>query len=308
MTLFAIKEDRPTPKEVYNWRVIICAVISSFASCAIGYDSAFIGTTLALPSFMADFKFDTYSASGLANLESNIVSIYQAGAFFGSLAAYVTSYFLGRKFSLYLYVVPFIIGAGMNIGAMAGNSLGLIIGGRVLTGWGVGGCSSVVPIYLSELSPPAIRGRLVGSWEIGWQIGGVVGFWINYGVQRTMAPSAKQWVIPFAIQLIPVGILFLGCFYIPESPRWLIAHNKRGEGIRALTWIRNLPETDIYIIEEVNDIDLEIERSPVSLMRPFHALKHRHYQWRFVIGGLLFLFQNASGINAINYFSPTVSV
>lgn len=118
-------------------------------------------------------------------VKSDIVSVYQGGAFFGSLSAYVASYYWGRKSSLYIFVVPFLIGGAMNCGAINGNSLGLVIGGRVLTGWGVGGCSSIAPIYLSELSPPAIRGRLVGSWEIGWQIGGVVGFWINYGVDQT---------------------------------------------------------------------------------------------------------------------------
>lgn len=81
-------EDRPTPKEVYNWRVYALAAVASFASCMIGYDSAFIGTSLALPAFMSEFGLDDMTAETLAFTKSNIVSIYQAGAFFGSLAAY----------------------------------------------------------------------------------------------------------------------------------------------------------------------------------------------------------------------------
>lgn len=53
-------------------------------------------------------------------------------------------------------------------------------------------------LYISEISPPAIRGQLVGMYEIGWQIGGLVGFWINYGITKHIAASHKQWVIPFA--------------------------------------------------------------------------------------------------------------
>jgi MFS family permease len=177
MSILALKEDRPTPKAVYNWRVYFCASVASFAACMIGYDSAFIGTTLALPSFTEEFKFADYSKDSLALLKQNIVSVYQAGAFFGSLAAYVTSYWLGRRWSLIVFASVFCVGAGMMLGANGDRGLGLILAGRVLAGLGVGGCSNMTPIFISELSPPAIRGRLVGIYELGWQIGGLVGFW-----------------------------------------------------------------------------------------------------------------------------------
>ena len=62
------------------------------------------------------------------------------------------------------------------LGANGDRGLGLILGGRVLAGIGVGACSMIVPIYISEISPPAVRGRLVGIYELGWQVGGLVGF------------------------------------------------------------------------------------------------------------------------------------
>lgn len=83
-----LKEDRPTPKSVYNWRVYALAAVASFASCMIGYDSAFIGTTLALPSFVSEFQFASYGTEELALVKANIVSVYQAGAFFGTFFAY----------------------------------------------------------------------------------------------------------------------------------------------------------------------------------------------------------------------------
>lgn len=81
-------EDRPTPKSVYNWKVYASAATASFASCMIGYDSAFIGTTLALPAFEDEFGFNDMTDSHLALIKANIVSVYQAGAFFGSFFAY----------------------------------------------------------------------------------------------------------------------------------------------------------------------------------------------------------------------------
>ncbi|EWG45016.1 quinate permease [Fusarium verticillioides 7600] len=258
MGLLTLQEDRPTPKAVYNWRVYTCAAIASMAACTIGYDSAFIGTTLALPSF-------------------NIVSVYQAGAFFGSLFAYVSSYFIGRRYSLILFSLVFMVGAGMMLGANGARGLGLIIGGRVLAGIGVGGCSNMTPIYISELAPPAVRGRLVGLYEVGWQAGGLVGFWINYGINQHLpyAPGQNEnvWLIPFAVQLIPAGLLLIGAVFIPESPRCAV-----GAGF----W------------------------------KPFAALKEAKVRWRFLLGALLFVFLEreehfpGSGINAINYYSPTV--
>lgn len=112
----------------------------------IGYDSAFIGTTLALPSFVDEFKFDEMTDSHLALVKANIVSVYQAGAFFGALFAYISAHFLGRKKSLWVFVLVFILGAGMMLGANGDRGLGLIYGGRVLAGIGVGGASMIVPI------------------------------------------------------------------------------------------------------------------------------------------------------------------
>ncbi|KAL7962737.1 quinate permease [Trichoderma compactum] len=310
MTILSLKEDRPTPKAVYNWRVYACAATASFAACMIGYDSAFIGTTLALPSFEDEFNFAQYSKSHLALIQQNIVSVYQAGAFFGSLAAYVFSYFLGRRKSLLTFAAFFMIGAGMMLGANGSRGLGQIIGGRVLAGFEVGGCSNMTPIYISELAPPAVRGRLVGLYELGWQIGGLVGFWITYGVNTTLAPSHSQWLIPFAVQLIPGGMLLIGAIFIPESPRWLFLKGQREEALKVLCWMRQLNRDDKYIVEEVAFIDEDLDRYRrevgAGFWKPFLALKERKIQWRFLLGALLFIFQNGSGINAINYYSPTV--
>jgi sugar porter (SP) family MFS transporter len=247
----------------------------------------------------------------LALVKSNIVSVYQAGAFFGALSAYASNFFIGRKKSLYIYCLVFILGAAMMLGANSHRGLGLIMGGRVLAGFGVGGCSMVVPIYISEMAPPAVRGRLVGIYELGWQIGGLVGFWINYGISETIPNHKNNWLIPFAVQLIPGGILFFGTIWLRESPRWLFNKGRRQEALRNLCWMRNLPADHLYIVEEVAFIDAAIEEQRASIgpgfWGPFKAVaKSKSLQWRMFLGAILFMWQNGSGINAINYYSPTV--
>lgn len=179
MSILKLVEDRPTPKAVYNWRVYLLAAVASCTSCMIGYDSAFIGTTLSLPSFTHEFHFGRLTDPERNLLSANIVSTYQAGAFFGAFFAYPVAHFWGRKKGLILAALVFILGAGLMLGANGSRGLGLIYAGRVLCGLGVGAGSNMTPIYISELSPPAIRGRLVGVYELGWQVGGLVGFWIN---------------------------------------------------------------------------------------------------------------------------------
>lgn len=179
MSILKLVEDRLTPKVVYNWRIYLLAAVASCTSCMIGYDSAFIGTTLALPSFKHEFHFGTLTSAAEDLLSANIVSTYQAGAFFGAFFAYPIGHFWGRKKGLLVAATVFILGAGLMLGANGDRGLGLIYAGRVLAGLGVGAGSNITPIYISELAPPAIRGRLVGVYELGWQVGGLVGFWIN---------------------------------------------------------------------------------------------------------------------------------
>lgn len=145
----------------------------------IGYDSAFIGGTIALQSFKDEFNWAHYDKSEQDLISANIVSCYQAGAFFGAFFAYAAGHYLGRKKGLQVFSAVFILGAGIMCGVTGKRGLGLMYAGRTLAGIGVGGASNLTPIYISELAPPAIRGRLVGLYEMGWQIGGVVGFWIN---------------------------------------------------------------------------------------------------------------------------------
>lgn len=126
-----------------------------------------------------------------------------------------------------------------------------------------------------------------------------------------MPSNREQWIIPFAIQLIPAGLMFAGLFFIKESPRWLMSRGNRATGLKNLCWIRKLPQDDIYMLEEVSSIDaaLEEQHSTVGLgfWQPFRALGNDHkVMYRFALGCSLFFWQNTSGINAINYYSPTV--
>lgn len=189
MGILQVIEDRPTPPSVYNWRVYVLALIASCGSNMIGYTSAFIGTTVTLTSFKEEFGLDKMTTNEQDLISENIVSLFIAGAFFGALLTYGLSHWIGRKWCLAIASATFTLGAGLQCGANGSRGLGILYAGRVLSGLGTGVASNIVPIYLSELAPPAIRGRLVGLYELGWQVGGLVGFWINVSHDRVEFPS-----------------------------------------------------------------------------------------------------------------------
>ena len=117
-----------------------------------GYDSAFIGGTLNLPSCQSRFGLATASKSAKASLSSNIVSTFQGGAFFGCAFAFFLAEKYGRKPIIMLSAVVFVIGA---VFQMIGR-LDLLYAGRVFTGLGVGSSAMILPIYVSECSPSVI--------------------------------------------------------------------------------------------------------------------------------------------------------
>jgi MFS family permease len=134
-----------------------------------------------LSSFQKEFGIDKMSSDQQDLISENIVSLFIAGAFFGALGTYALGHFVGRKWCLAVASAIFTLGSGLQLGANSSRGLGILYAGRVLSGLGTGVASNIIPIYLSELAPPAIRGRLVGLYELGWQIGGMLGFWINVG-------------------------------------------------------------------------------------------------------------------------------
>ncbi|EMC99271.1 hypothetical protein BAUCODRAFT_396879 [Baudoinia panamericana UAMH 10762] len=317
MTGFArAKEDRPTPPEVYNWRVYVSALIISLGVMAYGYDSAFIGTTITQKSFKRDFGLATMTKAEQNAVSSNLTSIYSAGGFFGAFFMFFSLELLGRRATVIISDIVFLIGGVLC--TVPTHQLGLIYAGRLLTGLGVGGIAAVCPIYVAEISPPAIRGRLTGFFESSYQIGAVIGFWINYGIVHNVAGTKSvAWRIPMAVQLIPAGLLAIGIPFLRESPLWLLKQGRDTEAISVYSYYRNLPADHHYIAEDVMFVKGQIahERAVTTGDRPTFAAFLRGAGKEAIMKGmrnrfasvfLMFMWQAWSGAAAINYYSPTI--
>uniref|UniRef100_A0A0D2XKZ8 Quinate transporter n=1 Tax=Fusarium oxysporum (strain Fo5176) TaxID=660025 RepID=A0A0D2XKZ8_FUSOF len=159
-------ETSDAPREVHNWRIYALAVCASMGSAMFGYDSAFIGGTMALPSFQSRFGLSDVSGTTLASLKANIVSTFQAGCFFGAILCHGATERLGRKYTLVACGIIFDVGVVLQL--VSSGHIGLIYAGRAITGLAVGASSLLVPVYISECSPPAVRGRMVGANAINY--------------------------------------------------------------------------------------------------------------------------------------------
>lgn len=160
-------------------------------------------------------------------------------------------------------------------------SLTLLDAGRVLTGLACGAITATVPSYIAELSITSIRGILTGLFEVTYQSGSLVGFWINYGINENMDQSSTAtWRIPMAVQIIPSAALLATGWWLHESPLWLFRKNKDEKAFKALEELRRLPREHQYIQEEVNTMRTRLEDEAVL------ASKYGTGPWAFFRGAL----------------------
>ncbi|KAG9252999.1 general substrate transporter [Emericellopsis atlantica] len=312
MTFKAV-EDRPTPKEVYNVRLYFEAAVIAMGSLLFGYDSAFIGTTIARKSFVRDFNIHESEAKSIS---SNITASFQAGAFFGAIFCFLVTEKIGRKWALMISNAIFLVGA--IIMTAATHQLSYIYAGRILTGLACGAITATVPSYIAELSISSIRGILTGLFEVTYQSGSLIGFWINYGINQNMDPtSTTTWRVPMAVQIIPSGLLLATGWLLHESPLWLFRKQRDEEAFKALEQLRRLDRNHTYLQEEVQSIRSRLADESAL------AAKYGDGAWAFFRGALFelsrkgmwnrvvlvfisFGLQNMSGAAAINYYSPAL--
>ncbi|KAK8859324.1 quinate permease [Apiospora arundinis] len=297
------------PPEVRNWYIHLIAAVASMSALAMGYDTAVIGGTMALESFIRDFGWSNVGKTERDTIQGNIVSTFQAGCFFGALVTFPIAEKFGRRLAIILASLVFLLGATL-MTASHGN-LNLIYAGRAIAGLGIGSSSLVVPVYIAEVAPPSIRGRLVGVFEIASQAGGMLGFWINYATDRTIDKSAQsQWIIPLALQLAPGVCLFIGMtFFCPESPRWLARGDDFEGASRILSRLRGLPQDHEYVSREMAEIRTQVEeRSTLHRSKRDQARKllQRGVRNRVAIGVALMFLQSFTGVNIITYYAPRI--
>ncbi|KAI1259192.1 MFS sugar transporter-like protein [Xylariaceae sp. FL1019] len=300
---------RTDPSEIYGWRVYLLACSACFGAASFGWDSGVIGGVIKLAPFIKDYHLGDTKSLASSNLQANIVSVLQAGCFFGALAAYPLADILGRKWTL-VYASLFTL-VGVILQAAASGYVQVLYVGRVVTGLGVGASSVINPIYVSENAPRAIRGLLTGMYQLFIVTGSLIAFWTNYGASLHLK-GRTQYILPLALQGLPALLLFGLMLICNESPRYLARKDRWEESKAVLKRLRQLPDEHPYLQEEIQEIadQLENERrlmgdaSFMTIQKEMWGVATNRY--RAILSILLMVFQQLTGTNAINVYAPTI--
>ncbi|KAF9033568.1 general substrate transporter [Panaeolus papilionaceus] len=307
-----MKDGQIQPSLFKNIRVYWLAFVVYWGIVLFGYDTGVGGGVVGNVHFGQ--AFGIIDPSGVKNqhksdtISSNVVSVLQAGAFFGALGSAPMSSRIGRRYTLFTFSLIFCVGAILTTVAGGGKKgLDLIYGGRVISGIGIGGISAVAPAYVSECAPKEVRGRITGLFQIMVAIGVMLSYFINLGVGLHLS-GVSIWRVPFGLQLVPAGIMVLGLLTVKESPRFLASVERNEEALQNLAYLRREPVTSPAVLNEMAEIEAAIREERES--RKGLGLKEAFFGKgnfiRFVIAFTIFLLQQWAGQNSVNYYAPQI--
>ncbi|CAG7971157.1 unnamed protein product [Penicillium nalgiovense] len=290
-----METTRPRP----HWRIYWFALVLCCGGALFGYDSGVIGGVLTFHTFTTSFSIHP---SEKTHTSAIAVGIQQAGAFAGCFLIWPITNRYGRRLAMGLCSLIFSVGVILE--TIDSHSLPLFYVGRVICGLGIGGSATVIPIYMSEMSPKEIRGQLGSCYQLTYTVGILVSYWIDYGVKGMGDEAgARQWQIPVGLQLVPGVLMGVGMFGVKESVRWLLGVGREAEAWECLVWIRGGEGEGVRGEFEDMRRGLEEERDARDGFRIRELVEAGNLK-RMGIAGGLFLAQQSTGSTALAYFGP----
>lgn len=265
-------------------RVILAAVVIALGGLLFGYDTGVISG--ALPA-MTDYFHLTSLSSGV------VVSSLVVGAAIGALMSGRLSDRFGRRPILLAASGVFI--AGSLLAAFA-TSVALMVIARVVLGLAVGIASSLVPVFITELAPAHLRGRLVSINQLMIVAGIMLAYLANYTLHGV--PHDWRWMVGIAI--VPSIVFGLGILSLPESPRWLAVNEHADRAREVLSRYRSDEEVERELADIRSTERTENESAGWSL------LAGRSMRRVLVAGIGLQILGQLTGVNAVVYYAPSI--
>jgi sugar porter (SP) family MFS transporter len=279
------------PGSAWSNRYLLgCTLVAALGGLLFGFDTAVIaGTT--------DWLNRTFSLTE-ATLGFTVASAL-IGTIVGSVAVGRPADSVGRRAVLVVLATLYFFSA---IGCAMADGWWTFLVSRFLGGLAVGGASVVAPMYIAEISPARLRGRLVGMMQFNVIFGILLAYLSNWGINHffgvQLGEAQYRWM--FGIQAVPAAVFFALLFLTPQSPRWLVAKGRLDEAKAVLARCG----TDTGSVED------EIREIRASLDLEHHSLAERFFQRKYrkpiLFAVVLAAFNQLSGINAVLYYTPDI--
>jgi SP family arabinose:H+ symporter-like MFS transporter len=269
--------------------IILITSVAAFGGFLFGYDTAVIAGAIGY----LQIKFD---------LSPLMVGWAASSAIWGCVLGAMTAGYLSDRFGRRpILIVTAILFAVSAYGSAVANDLTMFIIMRLLGGIGVGAASMLCPMYISEIAPSNIRGRLVTFYQLAIVLGINIIYVINLKISQAGDEAWNVeygWRYMLGSEVIPAIVFFVLLFFVPESPRWLAAKSKEGTAMRILERI-NGKTVSLQIFAEIAE-SLKSEKGNFSDLLNIKLRKP------IIIGVVLALFSQITGINAIIYYAPEI--
>ncbi|KAB8069887.1 hypothetical protein BDV29DRAFT_198360 [Aspergillus leporis] len=276
-----------------------------------GYDQGVMSGLLSGDAFVRTFpEIDTTAGGhGSSSLQGTVVAIYEIGCFLGAILALVWGEKFGRRMCIMAGCVILTIGAALQCSAY---SIPHMIVGRIVAGIGNGLNTSTIPVWHSELSKAASRGKGLAI-ELCINIFGVMtAYWVDYGM--SYVASEAQFRFPIALQILFAIVTFFGILALPESPRWLIAHGQHSEARRVLWAIQpnahSITEEDTVVSQDIAEITQAVVEEQSASEEGSFRMVFKNGPQRFLYRTLLGMggqmMQQLSGVNLITYYNTVI--
>ncbi|KAK6217107.1 lactose permease [Colletotrichum tabaci] len=280
VALAAALEERPPNIWSPNMlKLYFILSIGYLVSTMNGFDSSLMGSQNAMPQYQK-----TFGLSGAGSTTGIVFMIYQVGQ--------VASF-------------PFCSPLADAIQTPA-NTLGQFIAGRFVLGFGASLASAAGPAYIVELAHPKYRGTMAGAYNTFWWLGNILAGWTTYGTNEHL-DNSWAWRIPTLVQAGMPAVVMCFIMFFPESPRWLIAHDRAEEALAILAKYHgdgdvSSPVVQLQYQEIVEDDRLTRDENPWWDMRELFNTRAARYRLAMVI--IMAFFGQWSGNNVVSYFMP----
>lgn len=270
-------------------------IVGSFACIGgglFGLDISSMSGVLTNDSWKEQYGFPNSDAQG------GIVASMPAGSLFGALACTRLADVLGRKKTIQLSGVIWVIGSILQCASV---NIAMLVVGRVIAGFAVGMASATVPLYQGEITAPHIRGRMISlqQWSITWGI--LLQYFVQFGCSYINGNASFR--IPWGVQMIPAIILSVGMIWFPESPRWLIDHGREAEALEILAEVHGHGDPNNELVQlEFTEIKGQVTFEKQYGAKSYKDLLAKGVMRRVMLGTSLQAWSQLTGMNIMMYY------